>query len=51
MTVEDMEEIEKILSSGQNPLEMANAEVIKKLDICMRILKTHLSSESRTAKL
>ena len=30
---------------------MANAEVIKKLDIYMGILKTHLSSESRTAKL
>ena len=30
---------------------MANAEVIKKLDICMGILKTHLSSESRTANL
>ena len=30
---------------------MANAEVIKKLDICMGILKAHLSSESRTAKL
>ena len=30
---------------------MANAEVIKKLDICMRILKTHISSESRIAKL
>ena len=51
MTADDMEEIEMILSSDQDPLEMANAEVIKKLDICMGILKTHLSSESRTAKL
>ena len=39
-----------ILLSDQDPLEMANAEVIKKLDICTGILKTHLSSESRTAK-
>ena len=40
-----------ILSSDQDPLEMANAEVIKKLDICLGILKIHLSSDSRTAKL
>ena len=51
MTAEDMEEIEMILSSDQDPSEMANAEVMKKLDICMGILKTHLSPESRTAKL
>ena len=51
MTAEGMEDIEMILSSDQNSLEMANAEVIKKLDMCMGILKTHLSSESRTAKL
>ena len=51
MTAEDMEEIEMILSSDQDSSEMANAEVMKKLDICMGILKIHLSSESRTAKL
>ena len=42
MTAGDIEEIEMILSSDQDRLEM---------DICMGILKTHLSSESRTAKL
>ena len=50
MTPEDMGGIEMILLSDQDPLEMANSEAIKKLDICTGILKTHLSSDSRTAK-
>ena len=40
-TAEDMEEREMILSSDQDPLKIANAEVIKKPDICMGILKTN----------
>ena len=33
MTAEYMEQIEIILSSDRDPLETANAELIKKLDI------------------
>ena len=51
MTKVEIEEIEVALSSGQDPSEVVNMEVMKKLYICMDKLKEHLSTKSRTSKL